>query len=107
MGITVADLLKLNIYRENAQVVVSEGLKNEVQYFTVMEAPDFHFDSLPWAPPSCYCRVFCLLFYHRSVKVSLDKFFKKDERLDCAPLKPLYHTAKSGACKALSAGSAM
>ena len=38
---------------------------------------DFHFDSLPWAPPSCYCRVFCLLFYHRSVKVSLDKFFKK------------------------------
>ncbi|ERI73183.1 hypothetical protein HMPREF0239_03012 [Clostridium sp. ATCC BAA-442] len=62
---------------------------------------------MPWAPPSCYCRVFCLLFYHRSVKVSLDKFFKKDERLDCAPLKPLYHTAKSGACKALSAGSAM
>lgn len=46
MGITVADLLKLNIYRENAQAVVSEGLKNEVQYFTVMEAPDFHFDSL-------------------------------------------------------------
>lgn len=46
MGTTVQDLLPLQIYRENAQVLTTAGLDNEVKYFTVMEAPDFHVDSL-------------------------------------------------------------
>ncbi|MDD4296879.1 MAG: PucR family transcriptional regulator ligand-binding domain-containing protein [Ruminiclostridium sp.] len=46
MSITVSDLLELPIFKNNGKLVTNCGLNNKVQYMTVMEAPDFHYDGL-------------------------------------------------------------
>lgn len=46
MGTTVADLLELKLYRDHTQVLSEEGLDNVVKFFAVMEAPDFHIETL-------------------------------------------------------------
>lgn len=46
MSATVAELLELPVYREHARVRNDAALDKDVNYFTVMEAPDFHVDTL-------------------------------------------------------------
>lgn len=46
MGTTVAELLELKLYQDHTKVLSSEGLENEVKFFAVMEAPDFHIETL-------------------------------------------------------------
>ncbi len=46
MGTTVSQLLEIPFLQKNLQLVTNCGLSNNVQYVTVMEAPDFHFDGL-------------------------------------------------------------
>jgi len=46
LGITVSDLLEIPSFKTGCTLAAEQGLCNEVKYVTVMEAPDFHFDSL-------------------------------------------------------------
>ena len=46
MAATVKELLALPLYQEHVQVASDRGLNNEVSYLTVMEAPDFHIETL-------------------------------------------------------------
>jgi purine catabolism regulator len=46
LSITVFDLLELPIFKNNSKLITNCGLNNKVQYMTVMEAPDFHYDGL-------------------------------------------------------------
>lgn len=46
MSATVEELLELPVYREHAQVHNCVTLSKDVKYFTVMEAPDFHVETL-------------------------------------------------------------
>lgn len=46
MSATVEELLELSVYRHHAKLCTSAGLSKSVTYFTVMEAPDFHIDTL-------------------------------------------------------------
>lgn len=46
MSTTVSKLLEIPLFKENGILVTNCGLENNVQYVTVMEAPDFHFDGL-------------------------------------------------------------
>lgn len=46
MGITVSDLLESPSFKAGSTLLSAQGLSNEVKYVTVMEAPDFHFNSL-------------------------------------------------------------
>lgn len=46
---------------------------------------NFHFDSLPWHRPPVTAACSVCYSITEVIKVSLDKFFKKDERLGCCP----------------------
>ena len=46
MSATVEELLELPVYREHSQVHNCVTLSKDVKYFTVMEAPDFHVETL-------------------------------------------------------------
>lgn len=46
MGTTVSELLELKLYQEHATVLSGVGINNAVRYFAVMEAPDFHIETL-------------------------------------------------------------
>lgn len=46
MSATVEELLELPVYRQHAKLCTSVGLSKEVKYFTVMETPDFHINTL-------------------------------------------------------------
>lgn len=46
MSTTVSKLLEIPFFKKNGQLVTNCGLNNNVQYVTVMEAPDFHFDGM-------------------------------------------------------------
>lgn len=46
MGTTVAELLELKLYRDHTRLLSEEGIENEVKFFAVMEAPDFHIETL-------------------------------------------------------------
>lgn len=46
MGTTVSQLLEIPFLHENTRLITNCGLNKNVQYVTVMEAPDFHFNEL-------------------------------------------------------------
>ena len=46
MALTVRELMSLPLYQEHVSVACDRGMNNEVSYLTVMEAPDFHIETL-------------------------------------------------------------